>query len=126
MNVDLAAQLIDRLNEPQPPPSLMATVMARVTQEAEARTPVATGAPAARVRDGVLAAGLVAGLVAAGGVTIWHWLPVGGPLSQLSPRVLGSPAGLIGLGDPAALPFMLGLALYLFVLFSPLRARRGT
>jgi hypothetical protein len=125
---------LNRLPEPEPPATLVGTVMARVSRLADERTPASVASPAwkRRSRDGRVGSwnDLPAWVAALAGLAIVFvsWINGGlEPNSLLdlislqagSPNVVGMPPN--GL---AVLGLALGLLLYLAGLFAPVRKRQ--
>ena len=110
-------QMLGDMTEPEAPPTMTATVMARLARESDAAA--AAHVPRRRERPTwiLTVAGLLA-MCAAFGV---GWATTGAP-SPLTPKVGGG----LGLPFGGAAVFVLagGLIVYLAGLFAPLRVRR--
>jgi len=118
MNDELTP-LMTRLPDPAPPPTLTATVMARIAREEEARH-AAVIEPVRRERPAWPWA--LVGIAVVIGASAWGWLAAGTVPDLISPRI-GTGAPLLTPGGPAAVGITLGLLVYLAGLFAPLRHR---
>jgi hypothetical protein len=122
MNDDLAT-VMTRLSEPAPPPSLKATVMARIARDAGDRQSAhsVSTVPAGNYRDKLVWIAMVAGLAVVAGAVAYGLLDEGSLPSMMSPRV--GPVRIPFVPDgPSALVVGLGLLVYLVGLFGPLRS----
>lgn len=123
MNDDLLP-LLATLPEPAAPPSITATVMARIEREVAERQ-VDAGSPVRRRHANDLTTWITAaaGIALVLGATATGWYYNGVP-DLFSPRFLRG--GLVAAlaGWQASLVGLLGLGLGLRALFAPLRARR--
>ena len=126
MNDDFIIQ-IAKLNEPPPPASLKAVVMARIARDADAPRVVsaATTASPRRQRDRLVWLWMFAGLAIVGGASAYGWFLEGTAPNLTSPRFAPVTMSLIPQGD-AAMVIGLGLLVYLAGLFRPLRRRGQT
>lgn len=121
MNDDLASALT-RIPEPAPPPTLAATVMARIEREADLGASVARAGRTGRYDQWSGWLWVIAGTALVLGASIRAWLVDGTPLQLTSPRIgAGSMPVMMSPEDPATLLLVLGLLLYLVGLFAPLR-----
>lgn len=122
MNDDLAP-LLSTLPEPAAPPSITATVMARIEREAAAQLAESASPVASRHKRDVstwITACLGIALVAAATATGWY---TNGLPEVFSPRFLRGGLGSALAGWQASLVGLVGLALCLRALFAPLRLR---
>lgn len=120
---DLHASMT-HLREPAPPPTLKATVMARIAREAD-REPADAAAEAAsakRRRERPMWLWTFAGLVVVLCASAYAWLEGGLLPDLISPRMAGGLASIPTQG-PAALILALGLLVYMAGLLAPLRSR---
>ena len=118
---DLTA-VMKQLHEPTPPPSLQATVLARVAREADRQSETAADAPASAPRQPNRPVWLwtLAGFVIVLGASVYGWVEAGSLPDVTSPRIGGSLA-LIPMEGPTALAIGLGLLIYMAGLVAPLR-----
>lgn len=120
MNDDLAPLLKD-LHEPTPPPTITATVMARIAREAGHRVEEQVTAPVRRIADVAAWVYTFAGAALVLLVFGYGWLSSGAMPDLTSARIgLGRPSLMPSLG-PLSTWLGLGLLVYLAGLFSPLR-----
>ena len=108
MNDDFSIQ-IAKLNEPSPPASLKAVVMARIARNADApRAVPAATAPRRHRRDWLVWLWMFAGLAIVGGAGAYGWFLEGTVPNLTSPRFAPVTMSLIPQGD-AAMVIGLGL-----------------
>lgn len=122
MNDTLGA-VMTQLQEPAPPTTLKATVMARIAREADREQPDAA-AQAVRLRrrrESPAWLWTLAGLVVVLGVTAYGWFEAGALPDVTSPRTAGG-LSLIPTEGPLALIVGLGLLVYMAGLIAPLRS----
>ncbi|MEO6223827.1 MAG: hypothetical protein ABIP90_11305 [Vicinamibacterales bacterium] len=120
MNDDLAP-LLQELPEPAAPPTITATVMARIARDSDERAAV-MAAPVRRSRESVAWLWTFVGAAVVLVVAVNGWLSSGAFPDVTSAR--------IGLGRASQMPVLgpfsgvlaLGLAVYLVGLFAPLRS----
>jgi hypothetical protein len=116
---DHLASVLTRIPEPAPPPTLAATVMARIAREADLEASVAGRTGRDDRWSGWLWA--IAGTALVLGASIRAWLLDGTPPDLTSPRIGAGSMPLLSPEDPATLLLVLGLLLYLVGFFVPLR-----
>lgn len=121
MNDDLAP-LLKELTEPAPPPTMTATVMARIAREAERRAEVPAVAPADRRADVAAWLYTFAGVAVVLLVCGYGWISTRSMPDLTSARIgLGRPT-LIPVQGPLLVALGLGLLFYVAGLFAPLRS----
>lgn len=122
--IDDLKPLLQGLPEPPPPPSITATVMARIARDVERRADGQVTAPARRISDVAAWAYTFAGVAMVLVVCTYGWFSTGSLPDLTSARIgPGRPALMPVLG-PFSVPLALGLLVYLAGLFSPLRSGR--
>ena len=122
---DEFGQLMTKLDEPEPPASLKATVMARIARESEKQETPAAAVATARTQRGhdwnawlCVVAGFCVVILMSG----YGWLAEGALPDVASPRLGPVRVALIP-DSPTVLIVGLGLLAYLAGLFAPLRSR---
>lgn len=122
MNDDLTT-LMTKLSEPSPPPSLKATVMARIARDADRQDipAAAATAPAHPRRDRLVWLWALAGLAVVVSGSAYGWISTGTLPNLASPRLGPMSIPLIP-QSPAGMVIGLGLLVYLAGLFGPLRS----
>lgn len=114
--IDEIGPLLARLPDPEPPSTLSATVMARISREPDRQELVAREAVP---RDRPFRAHILAGVVVVLAVTVHGWIGGASVPDVVSWRI-GLPQ-LVPSGGPAALLIAIGLLVYVRGLFAPLR-----
>ena len=114
--------LMKHLDEPAPPASLRANVMARIARDVDRRHS-ATADGAARVprRESSVWLRMLAGLAVVLSANVYAWLDAGSLSTFIAPRIGPASPALIPMEGPAALVMGLGLLIYLAGLLAPLR-----
>jgi len=115
MHDDHIAVTMKTLPEPAAPPSLRATVMARIAREADRPQTV----PVVRERRHWLL--VAAGLGVVIGATAYEWFASGVAPDFTSPRI-GSALAVMPANGPIALAIGIGLLIYVAGLMGPLRS----
>jgi hypothetical protein len=118
MSDDLNA-VMARLPDPDPPSTLMTTVMTRIAREPE-RTVEAARPPARPVRDMTIWVRMLTGGAFVVSAIAPAWFSAGSPGSLLLRAGMGSGVAPQTVG-PASLLLAAGLLLYLTGLFAPVR-----
>jgi len=122
MNDDLAP-LLKALHEPEAPPTMTATVMARIAREAGRRSEEQVTVPVRRRAEMAGWLYICAGAALVVLVFGFGWLSSGVMPNFMSARIgLGRTSLMPALGPWSAV-LVIGLLVYLAGLFSPLRAR---
>ncbi len=116
--IDEMGPLLARLPEPEPPPTLSATVMARIARE-PARQRQELVAREGMPRGRPFRAHILAGVLIVLAVTVHGWIGAASVPDVVSWRI-GLPR-LVPSGGPAALLVAIALLLYVRGLFAPLR-----
>lgn len=111
--------LMARLPEPDPPSTLMTTVMTRIAREPE-RAVDAARPPARPDRDMAIWVRLLTGAAIVMGVIAPAWFSAGSPGSLLLRGGIGTGVAP-QMAGPASLLLAAGLLLYLAGLFAPVR-----
>lgn len=123
--IDGVEQLLTRLPEPVPPPTLAATVMARIGRvRDQAIITEPAQSPATSLRDPAWLWAVV-GLILVAGLTVHGWLSAGYPPDVVSSRIGIGRLLLMPVEGVGVLLLALGLWLFLLGLFAPLRDASG-
>ena len=114
--------LMKQLDEPAPPASLRANVMAQIARDVDRRR-VATADGTARAprRESAVWLRMLAGLAVVLSANVYAWLEAGSLSDFIAPRIGPASRALIPMEGPAALVMGLGLLIYLAGLLAPLR-----
>lgn len=124
MSAPLPSRLTTRLNEPVPPPTLKASVMARVAREAaRAEAPTRALAPVGWRAEAPAWLGTTLGFTLVAGTAVFRWMSSGATPAPTVVPIAPSALGFIPPDTTGAVVLGLGLLAYLGGLFSPLRGR---
>ena len=118
-------RLLARLPEPAPPPTLAATVMARIAREPDrAIVEAVLRSPAITRGDRPAWLWAVVGLLIVVGLTVDGWVSAGLSPDLTSSRIGIGRLALMPVEGPGVLLLAVGLWLFLLGLFAPLRRDR--
>jgi hypothetical protein len=111
--------LLQQLHEPEPPPSISATVMARIAREVEAHAVAEATVPVQRERPAWV--WMIVGVTLVAAVALYGPLDSGTLPDFTSARIGRTRPELLPSGGPLMGVLALGLLIYLAGLFAPLR-----
>jgi hypothetical protein len=117
--------LMKQLDEPAPPASLRANVMARIARDADRQRMAAAEKLVQPPRRDLAWLWTFAGLAIVLSATVYGWLAGGSRPNFTSPRIGPGTFALIPQNLPAALIVLAGILIYLPALFAPLRNPQG-